>query len=201
MLQIVNREQTGAMRKLLAASVLATLMAVLMPRYALTQILQGGGVLGGRAGSRVDQMKEKMTGKDMSHQYNAAVLAVGTPRSQVQAAFGQPNGIQDVNGAQEDVYAFFPDGYKYVDPQVTAGTIAAAVFTGGMSLAARQARIIIQQNQLTLYEVRYDANQNIQSVKVIPPHIGSDPAGNSPTQAGSGMSPDASSHPPPGVDW
>jgi hypothetical protein len=166
------------MKKSLLASVLAAISVALIPRGALSQILQGGGLLGGRVESRLNNMKQKMTGKDTSIQYNPAVLTVGTPRSQVMAAFGQPNGIQDVNGAQEDVYAFFPDGYKYIDPQVTAGTIAAAVFTGGMSLAARQARIIIQQNQLTLYDVRYDSNQNIQHIKVIPPNIGSQPAAN-----------------------
>jgi hypothetical protein len=76
---------------------------------------------------------------------------------------------------QDEVYAFFPDGSKYVDPQITAGTIAAAVFTSGMSLAAKAAKNTIQQNQLTLYRVHYDANQYIQSVQVIPPSIGSEP--------------------------
>jgi hypothetical protein len=55
----------------------------------------------------------------------------------VVAAFGQPNGTQTMNGAQDDIYAFFPDGSKYMDTQITAGTIAAAVFTSGMSLACK----------------------------------------------------------------
>jgi hypothetical protein len=44
-----------------------------------------------------------------------------------------------------------------------------------MSLAVKAAKNTIQQNQLTLYDVLYDANQDIQSVKVIPPNIGSEP--------------------------
>jgi len=144
--------------------------------------LQGGGLLGGRIGSRLENLRNRITNKDPSIQYNPAVLAPGTPRSQVLAAFGQPNGTQNVNGAQEDVYAFFPDGSKYVDPQITAGTIAAAVFTGGMSLAVKAAKTTIQQNQLTLYDVRYDANQNVAGVKVVPPNIGAEPGGSTPPQ-------------------
>jgi len=145
---------------------------------------QGGGLLGGGIRNRLQNMREHMTDKNTNIQYNPAVLQPGTPRSQVEGAFGQPNGTQTVNGAQEDVYAFFPDGSKYVDPQMTAGTIAAAVFTGGMSLAVKAAKNTIQQNQLTLYDVRYDANQNVLSVKVIPPTIGSEPA--APPPAGNG---------------
>jgi hypothetical protein len=116
-----------------------------------------------------------MANKDPSIQYNPSVLRPGTPRSQVLYLFGEPNGTQTQNGLQEDVYAFFSDGSKYVDPQITAGTIAAAVFTGGMSLAVKAARNTIQQSQLTLYRVRYAANQKIENVKVIPPHVGSEP--------------------------
>jgi hypothetical protein len=140
--------------------------------------LGGGGLLGGRVRNRLEGMREHMTDKNPNIKYDPSVLAVGNSRSQVEAAFGQPNGTQNAAGVQEDVYAFFPDGSKYVDPQVTAGTVAAAVFTGGMSLAVKAAKNTIQQNQLTLYDVRYDANQNVQSVKVIPPTIGSEPTGN-----------------------
>jgi hypothetical protein len=146
----------------------------------------GGGLLGGGLRNRLQNMREHMTDKNPNIQYNPAVLQPGTPRAQVESAFGNPNGTQSVNGVQEDVYAFFPDGSKYVDPQITAGTIAAAVFTGGMSLAVKAAKNTIQQNQLTLYDVRYDANQNVQSVKVIPPNIGSEPAGAATPQTGGG---------------
>lgn len=137
----------------------------------------GGGLFGGRIGSRLQHMRNRMSNKDPSIQYDPSVFRTGTPRSQVMNLMGEPNGTQMVGGVEEDVYAFFPDGSKYVDPQVTAGTIAAAVFTAGMSLAVKAARNTIQQNQLTLYDVRYDSNQNIQSVRVIPPKIGSEPSG------------------------
>jgi outer membrane protein assembly factor BamE (lipoprotein component of BamABCDE complex) len=153
----------------------------------------GGGLLGGGGfGSRLETLRNRMTNKDPSIQYNPSVLRPGTPRSQVLDLMGQPNGAQVQNGVQQDVYAFFPDGSKYVDPQITAGTIAAAVFTGGMSLAVKAAKNTIQQNQLTLYDVTYDANDNIQSVQVIPPNIGSEPASSTaPPPSGGQTAPNA----------
>jgi hypothetical protein len=136
----------------------------------------GGGLLGGGLGSRLEHLRNRMTDKDPSIKYDPSVLRPGTPRSQVLQLMGAPNGTQTVNGVEQDVYAFFPDGSKYVDPQITAGTIAAAVFTAGMSLAVKAAKNTIQQNQLTLYDVSYDANQNIESVRVIPPNFGSEPS-------------------------
>ena len=69
------------------------------------------------------------------------------------------------------------NGDKYVDPQITAGTVAAAVFTSGISLALKAGRTVIQHNQLTLYQVTYDQYGDVQSVRVIPPNIGSEPTG------------------------
>ncbi len=180
------------MRKTLLAFVMAALCAAVVALNLRAQEgpLQGG-LLGGRIGNRLEHMREQMTGKNPNIQYNASVLAPGTPRNQVIAAFGQPNGTQNAGGAQEDVYAFFPDGSKYVDPQITAGTVAAAVFTGGMSLAVKAAKNTIQRNQLTLYDVRYDANQNVQSVKVIPPNLGSEPGASATPQSGAAQSPNA----------
>lgn len=151
--------------------------------------LGGGGLLGGRIGGRLEKMREHMTDKNPNVRYDPSVLAPGTPRSQVIAAFGQPNGTNNAGGVQEDVYAFFPDGAKYVDPQVSAGTIAAAVFTAGMSLAVKAAKNTIQRNQLTLYDVRYDTNENIAGVKTIPPSIGSEPGAAPAPQGGNGPGP------------
>jgi hypothetical protein len=186
-----NEEDTGRMKKslLLVALTGLTILVIAGLSHAQAGPAPGGGLLGGAVGSRLQNLRNRMTNKDPSIQYNPSVLTPGTPRSQVMAAFGQPNGTQIVNGEQDDIYAFFPDGSKYVDPQITAGTIAAAVFTGGMSLAAKAAKNTIQQNQLTLYRVHYDSNQNIKSVKVIPPNIGSQP----------GAPPNAA--PPPGAGY
>jgi hypothetical protein len=182
-------------RTLLAAAV-AALMLALTPHYPCAQEGPlGGGLLGGGIRNRLEHMREHMTDKNPNIRYNPAVLTPGTPRSQVEGAFGKPNGTQNVGGVQEDVYAFFPDGSKYVDPQITAGTIAAAVFTGGMSLAVKAAKNTIQQNQLTLYDVRYDANQNVQSVKVIPPNVGSEPKAAASPQAAGG------NQPMPNANW
>ncbi len=177
------------MKRTLALIVTALTMMAIAPNVGAQEgPLGGGGLLGGRIRGRLENMREHMTGKNPNIKYDPSVLAPGTPRSQVVAAFGDPNGTQNVAGVQEDVYAFFPDGSKYVDPQVTAGTIAAAVFTGGMSLAVKAAKDTIQRNQLTLYDVHYDANQEIQSVKTIPPTLGSEPSGTPASQPGSGAS-------------
>jgi hypothetical protein len=167
------------MRRTVLIMTIALTIGALLAHGSLAQEgpLGGGGLLGGRVRNRLENMREHMTDKNPHIRYDPSVLTPGTSRSQVIAAFGQPNGTQNVGGVQEDVYAFFPDGSKYVDPQITAGTVAAAVFTGGMSLAVKAAKDTVQRNQLTLYDVRYDANQNIQSVKVIPPTIGSEPKG------------------------
>ena len=179
------------MRKTALLIALAGLALVITPANSRAQEGQiGGGLFGGRLGSRLQTLRNRMTNKDSSIQYNPSILRTGTPRSQVVDLLGEPNGTQMENGVQEDVYAFFPDGAKYVDPQITAGTIAAAVFTAGMSLAVKAAKNTIQQNQLTLYDVRYDANQNIQSVKVIPPKLGSEPGGTTPSQGGGQAIPD-----------
>ncbi|MGO9454946.1 MAG: hypothetical protein ACLQDV_28455 [Candidatus Binataceae bacterium] len=138
---------------------------------ASAQILGGGGL-----GSRLERLKDRMGDKNPSIQYNPSVLTVGTPRQQVIAAFGPPNATQGEETACEDVYAFYPDGSKFVDPSVTAGTIAAAVFTAGMSLAVRQAKITVQENRITLYRVHYDSQDLIKSVTVVPPELGGTPA-------------------------
>ena len=133
-------------------------------------------LLGGGIGSRLERMRDKMTDSNPSIQYNPSVLTVGTPRQQVVAAFGEPNATQGEGPSREDVWAFYPNGSKFVDPQVSAGTIAAAVFTAGMSLAAREAKIKIQEARITLYRVHYDSNDNIASVQVVPPEMGGTPA-------------------------
>jgi len=111
-------------------------------------------------------MEQSFTMKDTAIHYNPAVLQVGASRSQVQAAFGEPNASQTTdNGQTEDVYAFNPDGTKFVDPQLRPRNIAAAVFTMGTSAAVRQARIHLMEEKLTLYHVYYGPNGTIQSVK------------------------------------
>ena len=162
---IYSRNQFKAVALLLAIVLAA-------PASATAQLL------GGRIGSRLEGMRQRMSDKDSSIQYNPAVLTPGTPRQQVVAAFGQPNATQGEGTSREDVYAFYPDGSKFVDPSVSAGTIAAAVFTAGMSLAVRQAKITIKEHQITLYRIHYDSQDLIKSVKVVPPDMGGTPAAN-----------------------
>ncbi|MGA2411670.1 MAG: hypothetical protein ABSG46_14955 [Candidatus Binataceae bacterium] len=109
--------------------------------------------------------EESITFKDESIHYNPDVLKIGTPQAQVEAAFGDPNSSRTTDaGLIEDVYAFNPDGSKFVNPQTHARNIALAFFTAGASVAVRQARIHLTEQKLTLYHVIYAPDDTIQSV-------------------------------------
>jgi hypothetical protein len=111
-------------------------------------------------------MIQSVTGKDTSVHYDPAVLKVGTPRTSVQAAFGAPNDTQvAANGLTEDVYAFNPDGSRYVNPQIRPRNVALGFFTMGTSVAVRQARLKMAEKKLTLYTIVYSPDGTIRSVK------------------------------------
>jgi hypothetical protein len=160
------------MKKLLLLSALVWAFLLAVPDQSRAQL--GGGLLGG---GTLQNLRNRMTNRNPAIQYDPSVLTPGTPRDEVLAVFGNPNGSQNINGVQQDVFAFYPNGDKYVDPQITAGTVAAAVFTSGISLAVKAGRTVIQHNQLTLYQVTYDQYGDVQSVRVVPPNIGSEPTG------------------------
>jgi hypothetical protein len=112
-------------------------------------------------------MEQSFTMKDSSIHYDPSVLAVGTAESQVRSAFGAPNASQNnAAGQLEEVYAFNPDGTKFVDPQVRPRNVALAVFTMGTSVAVRQARLNLTEKKLTLFHVTYGPGDTIQSVNV-----------------------------------
>lgn len=120
---------------------------------------------------------QSVTLKDSSVHYDPNVLKVGTPRSAVQAAFGDPNATRTAAPGQlEDVYAFNPDGTKFVDPSIRPRNIALAVFSMGASVAVRQARLALQERKLTIYEITYAADNTIASVRVQRPGSGGAPA-------------------------
>jgi hypothetical protein len=162
-----------------AVIAVAALAVLLSPTFASAQLL-GGGPLGGR----LERFKERMSNRDESLHYDPSVLAPGVARSDVIAKLGEPNASQGEGAAREDVWAFFPDGSKFKDPQINGATIAAAVFTAGMSLAVRKARTTVAEHQLTLYRVHYDDQDRVKTVKVVPPTFGSEPT-SSPTTASS----------------
>jgi outer membrane protein assembly factor BamE (lipoprotein component of BamABCDE complex) len=148
------------------------------PIGKLTRLIAGILLLGGcgriqqRMGSMQDSSRfsltdqeESFTFKNESIHYNPSMLQVGTTRQQVVAAFGNPNSSQTTGDGQvEDVYAFNPDGSKFVNPQTQARNIAAAVFTAGTSVAVRQARIKMTEDKLTLFHVVYSPDETIQRV-------------------------------------
>ena len=111
--------------------------------------------------------EQSFTFKNESIHFNPDVLKIGMPRQQVITAFGDPNASQtNANGLAEDVYAFNPDGSKFVNPKTQARNIAAAIFTAGTSVAIRQARIHMTEQKLTLYHVTYGPDSTIKQVSV-----------------------------------
>ncbi len=114
---------------------------------------------------------QSVTLKNTSVHYDPAVLAPGVARSEVHARLGDPNGTETGdNGAVEDVYAFYPDGAKFVNPTIRPRNIALGVFTGGASIAVRQLRLAHTEKKLTLYYVSYGPDDRIASVRVVPPN-------------------------------
>lgn len=118
-------------------------------------------------------MEQSVTMENSSIHYDPDVLKRGAQRSSVVAAFGEPNASQNAPGGQvEDVYAFNPDGTKFVDPAVRPRNVALGVLTRGASLAIHQARLASKERKLTIYKVVYGADARIQSVEVQKPEQG-----------------------------
>ncbi len=111
-------------------------------------------------------LAQSVTLKNSSITYDPAVLKVGTSRTKVREAFGDPNASGTADSGQlEDVYAFNPDGTKFVDPKIRPRNIALAVLTMGGSVAVRQARLALAERNLTLYHVYYAPDATIASVQ------------------------------------
>ena len=111
-------------------------------------------------------MLQSVTMKESSVHYDPAVLKPGSSHAQIEAAFGEPNASgTTTNGQTEDVYAFNPDGTKFVNPQVRPRNLALGFLTRGMSVAARQARLSMTEKKLTLYHVLYTPNDVVEVVR------------------------------------
>jgi hypothetical protein len=116
---------------------------------------------------------QSVTMKDTAIHYDPSVMRPGVDRNEVEQTFGEPNSSGSLpTGQTEDVYAFYPDGTKFVNPTVRPRNIALGVFTGGMSVAMRQLRLHQAESKLTLYHVIYDANGMVASVHIEPPSGG-----------------------------
>jgi hypothetical protein len=111
-------------------------------------------------------MTQSATMENSAIHYAPSVLTPGNRRQQVQAAFGVANASRTTDhGLVEDVYAFNPDGSKFVNPQIRPRNLALAFFTMGTSVAVRQARLHFKENKLTLYHVLYASDDTIKSVR------------------------------------
>ena len=111
-------------------------------------------------------MLQSVTMRDSSVHYDPTVLEPGSSRNRVKATFGEPNATATIPGGKnEDIYAFNPDGSKFVNPQVRPRNLALGFFTRGMSVAVRQARLNMTEKKLTLYHVVYTPEDVVESVR------------------------------------
>jgi len=109
--------------------------------------------------------EQSFTLKDKSVHYNPDLLRAGVSRNEIKTAFGEPNSSRTTDsGLIEDVYAFNPDGTKFVNPTLRARNLALGFFTMGTSVAVRQARLHLTEQKLTLFHVNYGANDTISAV-------------------------------------
>jgi hypothetical protein len=115
---------------------------------------------------------QSVTMKDTSIHYDPGVMRPGVARGEVLQSFGEPNSTDSLKtGQSEDIYAFYPDGTKFVNPTVRPRNVALGFFTAGMSVAVRQLRLHQAESKLTLYQVIYDSNGTVASVRVeLPPN-------------------------------
>ncbi|MGH8013332.1 MAG: hypothetical protein ACREQ4_12620 [Candidatus Binataceae bacterium] len=109
---------------------------------------------------------QSITMKDSSIHYDPSILRPGVARTRVEAVYGKPNDTRATSqGLTEDVYAFNPDGSKFVNPQIRPRNVALGFFTMGTSVAVRQARLAATERKLTLYHVLYSPDGNIETVR------------------------------------
>jgi hypothetical protein len=113
---------------------------------------------------------QSVTLKDTAVHYDPSVMRPGVARSEIEATFGEPNstGFLDT-GQPEAIYAFYPDGTKFVNPTVRPRNLALGFFTAGASVALRQLRLHQAEKKLTLYHVIYGGDATIASVRIEPP--------------------------------
>ncbi len=105
---------------------------------------------------------------DYSIQFNPDVAKPGVPCSEVEAVLGQPDATLTLGDDQaEALYAFFPDGGKFVNPGV--GT---EFFSHSAASAVRSPHLEALRNQLTFYRIRYSVDGVITSVTVDRPNPG-----------------------------
>src|SRR5258707_3209253 len=109
--------------------------------------------------------EQNATMKDSSVHEDPSLLKVGVSRDKIIAAFGTPNQISNEGGQEQDVYAFNPDGSKFVKPKTYARNIAAGAFTGGSATVVHQARIHHTEQQLKVYRLTYGPDGMVQSVQ------------------------------------
>ena len=109
--------------------------------------------------------EQNATMKDTSVHEDPHLLKPGVPRSEIVAAFGTPNQINNRGEQEEDVYEFNPDGSKFVKPKIYPRNIAAGVFTHGIATAVHQARIHYTEKQLTVYHLTYGPDGTVKSVR------------------------------------
>ncbi len=114
------------------------------------------------AGARQDARARDAELEDFSIRFNPAVAKPGVPRSEVESVLGPPDAVLDLGDERmEALYAFFPDGGKFVNPGV-----GPRFFSHSAASAADSPRLEALRKQLTFYRIRYSIDAVATAVTV-----------------------------------
>ena len=107
-----------------------------------------------------EALAQSMPLEDPSIRYNPAVTKAGVSREQVEGALGPPNATMTLANEEEmAVYAFFPDGGKFVNPG-----LGPRFFSHSAGSAVSSAKLEAARRELTFYRIRYSLDGAIISV-------------------------------------
>jgi len=98
--------------------------------------------------------------RDPSIRLDRGVLKPGVSRGQVEAALGAPDATLTLDNEETvALYAFFPDGSKFVNPGVGAG-----FFSHSASAAAESPSLEAVRRELAFYRIRYSLDGTVTAV-------------------------------------
>src|SRR5579885_1042685 len=98
--------------------------------------------------------------EDFSIKFSPDAAKPGMPRSHVESVLGPPDAVLDLGDDRtEALYAFFPDGGKFVNPGV-----GPRFFSHSAASAVDSPHLEAVRKQLTFYRIRYSVDGVVTAV-------------------------------------
>ena len=100
--------------------------------------------------------------EDPSIRFNADAVKPGVSQTQVEGTLGTPDSTMSLdNGETIVIYAFFPDGGKFLNPGV-----GARYFSHSSTSAVNIPQLEKMRHELTFYRIRYNLDGVVMAVTV-----------------------------------